>query len=289
MARAVAVQVGSSARKRLLFKRQSFFLFKIRLYREKFMLAVYVNCIAVIIGSVFGLLFARFFTEALSKMITTACGVVTLVLGMQMAFKYQNVVFLTLSLIIGGIIGYALDIDGAILKLGNVLERLVYRKKPSEGDSADSGTQTETELEEKTKSGQNFAYAFLNASILFCVGAMSIVGSFQAGVDHDYSVIFTKSILDGFMAISFAASMGIGTAFSAVVILIYQGALTLLSIWLQPYVSDVMLAELTGCGGCMIIMIGLNLIGLTKIKTANFLPGLVLTVLFVIGQGLIVG
>lgn len=253
------------------------------------MLAVYVNCIAVIIGSVFGLLFARFFTEALSKMITTACGIVTTVLGMQMAFKYQNVVFLTLSLIIGGIIGYALDIDGAILKLGNVLERLVYRKKPSEGNSSDSGTQTETELAENAKSGQNFAYAFLNASILFCVGAMSIVGSFQAGVDHDYSVIFTKSILDGFMAISFAASMGIGTAFSAVVILIYQGALTLLSIWLQPYVSDVMLAELTGCGGCMIIMIGLNLIGLTKIKTANFLPGIVLTVLFVIGQGLIVG
>ncbi len=250
------------------------------------MLAVYVNCIAVIVGSVIGLLFARLFTEELSKMITTACGVVTTVLGMQMAFKYQNVVFLTLSLIAGGILGYVMDIDGAILKLGKLLERLVYRKK-AENVISEAGE--ETELAKKASGGQNFAFAFLNASILFCVGAMAIVGSFKAGVEKDYSIIFTKSILDGFMAISFAASMGLGTAFSALAILVYQGALTLLSIWLQPYVSEEMIAELTGCGGCMIIMIGLNLIGLTKIKTANFLPALVLTVLFVVGKGLIVG
>lgn len=254
------------------------------------MLAVYVNCIAVIVGSILGLLFAKLFTEELSKMITTACGVVTTVLGMQMAFKYQNVVFLTLSLIAGGIIGYVLDIDGAILKLGKLLERLVYRKnnKSAETEAAEAEI-SETELTKKASGGQNFAFAFLNASILFCVGAMAIVGSFKAGVEKDYSIIFTKSILDGFMAISFAASMGLGTAFSALAILIYQGALTLLSIWLQPYVSEEMIAELTGCGGCMIIMIGLNLIGLTKIKTANFLPALVLTVLFVVGKGLIVG
>ena len=242
------------------------------------MLAVYVNCIAVIAGSVIGLFFAKFFTEELSKMITTACGIVTVVLGMQMAFKYQNVVFLTLALITGGIIGYVLDIDGAILKLGKVLEKLVYGKK----DAAVSEKVESTKLSEKSKGGQNFAFAFLNASILFCVGAMSIVGSFKAGVEKDYSIIFTKSILDGFMAISFAASMGLGTAFSALVILVYQGALTLLSMWLQPYVSEEMIAELTGCGGCMIIMIGLNLIGLTKIKTANFLPALILTVIFVL-------
>lgn len=253
------------------------------------MLAVYVNCIAVIVGSVIGLLFARLFTEELSKMITTACGVVTTVLGMQMAFKYQNVVFLTLSLIAGGIVGYILDIDGAILKLGKLLERLVYRKKSTETESETSeNAGQETVLAKKATGGQNFAFAFLNASILFCVGAMAIVGSFKAGVEKDYSIIFTKSILDGFMAISFAASMGLGTAFSALAILVYQGALTLLSIWLQPYVSEEMIAELTGCGGCMIIMIGLNLIGLTKIKTANFLPALVLMILFVVGKGFFV-
>lgn len=249
------------------------------------MLAVYVNCIAIIVGSVLGLLFAKLFTEELSKMITTACGIVTTVLGMQMAFKYQNVVFLTLALIVGGIVGYVLDIDGAILKLGKLIERLVYRKKETAPASGTEENQ-DTSLAKKASGSQNFAFAFLNASILFCVGAMAIVGSFKAGVEKDYSIIFTKSILDGFMAISFAASMGLGTAFSALAILVYQGALTLLSIWLQPYVSEEMIAELTGCGGCMIIMIGLNLIGLTKIKTANFLPALVLIVLFVVGKSL---
>ena len=122
----------------------------------------------------------------------------------------------------------------------------------------------------------------MNASVLFCVGAMSIVGSFKAGVEHDYTIIFTKSILDGFMAISFAAAMGIGTMFSIIFILIYQGGLTLLSGVLQPYVSDLLITEVSAVGGAMIIMIGVNLLGLKKIKTANYLPALVIEILFVV-------
>ena len=170
--------------------------------------------------------------------------------------------YLALSLILGAIVGYALDIDGAILKLGGKLEKLT-KKGVYSGSS-------------------NFAYAFLNSSVLFCVGAMSIVGSFEAGVNHNYTTIFTKSILDGFMAISFTAAMGIGTVFSVIAILIYQGALTLLSEFLQPYVSDLLIQELSACGGAMIIMIAINLLGLKKIKTANFLPALVFEILFVI-------
>ena len=233
------------------------------------MLAVFVNCGAVILGSIIGLLFAKKFTEELSDMIQTACGVITLVLGIQMAFKYNNIVYLALSLILGAIVGYALDIDGAILKLGGKLEKLT-KKGESSGSS-------------------NFAYAFLNSSVLFCVGAMSIVGSFEAGVNHNYTTIFTKSILDGFMAIGFTAAMGIGTAFSALAILIYQGALTLLSIWLKPYVSDVLIQEVSACGGAIIVMIGINLLGIKKIKTANFLPALVIEILFVIFVPMIKG
>ena len=226
------------------------------------MLAVFVNCGAVILGSIIGLLFAKKFTEELSDMIQTACGVITLVLGLQMAFKYNSIVYLALSLSLGAIVGYALNIDGAILKLGSKLEKLTRK-----GD--DSGS-------------SNFAYAFLNSSVLFCVGAMSIVGSFEAGVNHDYTTIFTKSILDGFMAISFTAAMGIGTIFSVIAICLYQGALTLLSEFLQPYVSDLLIQELSACGGALIIMIAINLLGLKKIKTANFLPALVIEILFVI-------
>ncbi len=240
------------------------------------MLAVFVNSGAIVLGSVIGLLFSKKFTEELSDMIQTACGVITMVLGIQMAFKYNSIVYMALSLIIGAIIGYVIDIDGAILKLGYKLEKLTHGKS-----SKASGENAEilTELNEKKN---NFAYAFLNSSVLFCVGAMAIVGSFEAGVNHDYTTIFTKSILDGFMAIGFAAAMGVGTAFSALAILVYQGALTLLSIWLQPYVSELLISEVSAVGGAIIVMIGINLLGLKNIKTANFLPALIIEILFVI-------
>lgn len=237
------------------------------------MLAVFVNCGAIILGSVIGLLFARKFTDELSDMIQTGCGIVTMIIGLQMAFKYQSIVFLALSLIIGAIIGYALDIDGAILRLGKWLEKITMRKAST--SSALSNVEGSVE-------GTNFAYAFLNSSVLFCVGAMAIVGSFQAGVDHDYTTIFTKSILDGFISISFAAAMGVGTAFSAIMIFLYQGSLTLLSTIIAPYVSDLLITEVSACGGAIIIMIGINLLNLKKIKTANFLPALVVEILFVI-------
>ena len=233
------------------------------------MLAVFVNCGAVVLGSIIGLLFAKKFTDELSDMIQTGCGIVTMIIGLQMAFKYDNIVFLALSLIIGAIIGYALDIDGAILRLGKWLEKLTMR-----------GKSTHVELD--SASNKNFAYAFLNSSVLFCVGAMAIVGSFQAGVDHDYTTIFTKSILDGFISISFAAAMGVGTAFSTIMILLYQGSLTLLSTVIAPYVSDLLITEVSACGGAIIMMIGINLLNLKKIKTANFLPALVIEILFVI-------
>ena len=242
------------------------------------MLAVFVNCGAVILGSLIGLLFSKKFTDELSDMIQTACGIITLVIGLQMAFKYNSIVYMALSLIIGAIIGYALDIDGAILRFGGWLQKITSPKKKDvvEGDLLGS----DIALEEQKK--HNFAYAFLNASVLFCVGAMSIVGSFKAGVEHDYTIIFTKSILDGFMAISFAAAMGIGTMFSIIFILIYQGGLTLLSGVLQPYVSELLINEVSAVGGAIIIMIGVNLLGLKKIKTANYLPALVIEILFVV-------
>ena len=249
------------------------------------MLAVFVNCGAVILGSIIGLLFSKKFTDELSDMIQTACGIITLVIGLQMAFKYNSIVYMALSLIIGAIIGYALDIDGAILRFGGWLQKITSPKKksPIEGDALAS----DIVLDEQKK--HNFAYAFLNASVLFCVGAMSIVGSFKAGVEHDYTIIFTKSILDGFMAISFAAAMGIGTMFSIIFILIYQGGLTLLSGVLQPYVSELLINELSAVGGAIIIMIGVNLLGLKKIKTANYLPALVIEILFVVLVPLVKG
>ena len=238
------------------------------------MLAVFVNCGAVIVGTVIGLLFSKKFSEELSQMIQTAAGVVTCVIGFQMAFKYDSIIFLTISLILGGIVGYIIDIDGKILKFGDKLSRLIYKNS--------SGNESESAELNGCTSNKNFAYAFLNSSVLFCVGAMAIIGSFKAGVEHDYTIIFTKSILDGFMAISFAAAMGLGTGFSVISIFVYQGLLTVLSSFIQPYVSELLISELSACGGAIIIMIGINLLGLKKIKTANFLPALIFEAIFVI-------
>ena len=229
------------------------------------MLAVFVNCATVLLGSVVGLLFAKKIPQKATDSIQLACGLVSFIMGMQMAFKYQNVVYLALALILGGIVGTLLDIDGKILAFGNFLEKLFLRANDGGGDGK-----------------KNFAYAFLNASALFCVGAMAIVGSFKAGIERDYSIIFLKSILDGFVSIGFAIAMGVGTAFSIVTIFVYQGALTLLSVLIAPYVSEQMLAELTGSGGALIILIGINLMGLKKIKTANYLPAVLFSVIFVL-------
>lgn len=223
------------------------------------MIATFVNCITVILGTFLGILFSRKVTDELSRVISSGAGIVTLVIGLQMALETNEIIFMVLAMILGGIIGTWIDIDGKILKIGEKLST-----KFTKGSSS------------------NFANAFLNASVLFCVGAMAIVGSFKAGTEGDYSILLTKSVLDGFMAIVFAAAMGIGTAFSAISLLVYQGALTLLSGIIKDYVSPEMLNELSAVGGALIIMIGINLLDIKKLKTANYLPALIFTVIFIL-------
>ena len=247
------------------------------------MVAVFVNCFAIILGSFLGIMFSRKMNSELNITICDAAGVVTFVIGLQMALNYNNIIYVILSLIIGGILGNLADIDGKILQFGKFLEKHLYHKKIALQNSQIQLSETSsTELKTKTLSQKNFAYAFLNASVLFCVGAMAIIGSFKAGIQKDYTIIFTKSVLDGFMSIGFAASMGVGTAFSCIAIFLYQGSLTLLASFISPFVTDALLTELSATGGCMIMMIGLNLLEIKKIKTANYLPSMILVVIFVL-------
>ena len=249
------------------------------------MLAVFVNCFTVIVGGLIGVLFSSKIKESLSVTVQNGAGVITLVLGFEMAFQYESIICLTLSLILGGVIGTALDIDGAIYKLGKFFEKLVERKNQKSQDDEENLNEV-VEVKNQLAQKKDFAFGFLNASVLFCVGAMSIIGSFKAGIEKDYTIIFTKSILDGFMAIVFASSMGAGAIFSFITVFVYQGALTLLSTFIAPYVNDSLLNELSACGGAMIIMIGINLLKLKEIKTANFLPGLVFVVIYTLVAGL---
>ncbi len=256
------------------------------------MIAVFVNCFTVLLGSSVGVLFSKKISAKITDAIQLACGLVSFIMGVQMAFKYQNVVYLALALILGGIIGTWADLDGKILCFGKFLEKVFCR---SEGNASELPPASDSFSDENPKKlefsegrpKKNFAYAFLNSSVLFCVGAMAIVGSFQAGIEHNYSTILLKSILDGFVSIGFGAAMGIGTAFSVVSIFLYQGALTLLSVLISPYVSEQMIAELTGSGGALIVLIGINLMGIKKIKTANYLPAVLFSVIFVLCEPLV--
>ena len=181
---------------------------------------------------------------------------ISLILGIKMGLVTTRIVFMALALIIGGILGEWWNIEGGILRFGEFLKKRFAKKE----------------------SGKDFAGGFLNASVLFCVGAMTLVGAFKAGAEGNYDLILTKSVMDGFMAIMLTAAMGIGVAFSAITILVYQGGITLLAGVLQPLVNELLLSELTAVGGVLVIMIGLNLLGLSKLKTANYIPALLITI-----------
>jgi hypothetical protein len=228
------------------------------------MIATIVNALAVLAGSLVGLLLHGRIRESFKSVVYVGAGITSLIIGIQMAMSASKIVYLALSLIIGGILGTWWRIEEGILSLGDALKRTFARGE----------------------AGNDFAFGFLNASVLFCVGAMALVGSFKAGAEGNYDLIFTKSVMDAFMSIVFTAAMGIGVAFSALSVLVYQGLLTLAAVWLKPLVSPELLRELTGVGGALVIMIGINLLGLAKLKTANFLPALLLIVLFVVGEGI---
>lgn len=260
------------------------------------MFATLVNALAIVAGSLAGLVFRKGLSKRYEEIVYAATGIITLVIGMQMAFKTTMVLGFSFALILGGLLGTFIDIQGGVLRFGEFLRRRLLSPKTGmpgslartgsePGATSAAGEATHT-MEGSVPLGgaSGFAFGFLNASVLFCSGAMAILGSFQAGTEGNYTILFTKSILDGFISIMFAGTMGIGVAFSALPILVYQGSLTLLSGLVKPYVTPLMLSELTGVGGALVIMIGLDLLGLKKIRTGDFLPALLLVILAVLAK-----
>lgn len=239
------------------------------------MIATVVNAIAIIIGTLIGLVFKKGFSKRATESVYNATGIISLVIGFSMALGGRHILAMALSIIFGGLIGTALDVEGAIYRLGEFLRKRFARA----GAAAQAdGVSAAADGGSAADAPGGFAYGFLNASVLFCVGAMALVGSFKAGTEGDYSLLLTKSVMDGFIAIMFAGAMGIGVGFSALSVLVYQGALTLLSSWIRPFVSEAMITELSAVGGALVVMIGVNLLGLKKIRTGDFLPALAVIV-----------
>lgn len=223
------------------------------------MLGVLINTLTVIVGSSVGLLLKKGISEKISKAAMTAIGLCTIYIGIDGALEGNNTLVLILSMVFGTIIGTLIDIDGKIEKVGQFIEGKM-KKNNTKG---------------------TVAQGFMTGSLLFCIGAMTIVGSLNAGLKGDNELLITKAILDLISSCMLASTLGIGVLFAAVFVLIYQGGLVLLASLLQNILTDsLMIAEITCAGSVMIIALGLNIIGITKIKVANFLPALIFVPLF---------
>jgi uncharacterized membrane protein YqgA involved in biofilm formation len=226
------------------------------------MLGVLVNVAAIIIGSLIGLLAGRGIPKRFSKAVMTAIGLSIIYVGVSGALEAENIIVLVLSMMLGVTTGTALKLEDRLNSLGQKLE-MRFAPGSGGGGKSDAGKST-------------FAQGFVSASLLFCVGAMAIVGSINSGLLGDHSIIYAKSTIDFVSSIMLAVSFGIGVMFSAVSVFVYQGILVLLAGLLRPILYDpALLAELTGVGSLIIVALGLNIIGVTKIKIADFLPAMV--------------
>ena len=214
------------------------------------MLGVLINVGTVLVGSLVGLFLKRGIPEKLTEALMIGIGLCTVFIGISGALQGENTLVLILSMAIGTVIGTLLDIDKQLNRLAACVEARF-----------------------RQKDGQiTVAEGFVTASLLFCVGAMTIVGSLQAGLTGDCEMLYTKATLDLISSCVLAASLGIGGLLADIFVFIFQGGLVLLAGLIAPFLTDYAIGEMTCAGSVLIIALGLNLIGVTKIKVANYLP-----------------
>ena len=225
------------------------------------MLATIINVVLILIGSAVGLLFKNVISEKLMSIITHTLGLCVLGIGISNMIGTQNMLCVIVCMVIGTVIGHAINIEGRLEKGGDLL-----RAKVTKGDS-----------------NSRFTEGFVNASLLFCVGAMAITGSIEAGLNHNYEIIVSKGVIDGVTSISFAATMGIGVVFSVIPVLVYQGLITLLAAWVGPLLPAAVITEMTAVGGTLIAAIAINMLdlGKVKIKVGNMIPAMFLPIAYI--------
>jgi len=221
-----------------------------------------LNIVTVLIGGGLGVLLGQRLPERMRETVLHGLGLMTLVVGVHLTLETQNVLIVLVSVLIGAILGEWWRIDVGLERLSEWLRARVGRRGSSHSQA-------------------HFTEGFVTASLVFCVGPMTILGSIQDGLTGDYSLLAIKSVLDGFAALAFASSLGIGVLFSVLTILVYQGALTLAAGLAQDALSEAMIAEMTAAGGVMIMAIGLLLLDLRRIRVANLLPAFLIAPLIV--------
>ncbi|MFN8411227.1 MAG: DUF554 domain-containing protein [Anaerolineales bacterium] len=227
------------------------------------MIGTIINVVAIIVGSLVGLLFGSKIPEKLKATVVSGMGLFTMAMGMQMFLKSENQLIVLGALILGALLGELLGIEDGLQALGQKLEARFSR-------------------DTETGSGSRFVRGFMVSSLLFCIGPMAILGSIQDGLTGDYNMLAVKSTLDGFASVAFASTLGIGVMFSSLILLIYQGGISLLAAQLSAIVTTPMMNEMTATGGVLLIGLGVsNLLEIKKIRVGNFLPAILFAPLIV--------
>ncbi|NLI14530.1 MAG: DUF554 domain-containing protein [Peptococcaceae bacterium] len=214
------------------------------------MVGTLVNAAAIVLGTLTGMFFKKGIPERVRRAILQGIGLAVLLIGLQMSLQTQQVLVVVLSLALGALTGELLNIEGGLNRLGRWLES---KMGGAQGD---------------------FGKAFVTTSLIYCVGAMAIMGSIEDGLNNNPGILLTKAALDGISAIVFASTMGPGVAFSALPVLVYQGSITLLAAHIKGVLSAAAVAEMSATGGLLIVAIGINILNIMEIKVGNLLPAI---------------
>ncbi|MEI5995373.1 DUF554 domain-containing protein [Candidatus Enterococcus mansonii] len=222
-----------------------------------------VNGLAILLGSLLGAVL-RNISEQMKDTVTKGIGLGVIVLGIQMSLKTSSFIVVLISLCIGAMLGETIGIEERMNLFGLMLEKK-YAKQNS-----------------------NFAEGFVTASLIFLIGSMGIIGAMESGAALNHQTLFTKAVMDGFMSIMLSATLGVGVLFSAVPVFLYQGIIAILASMMMHYIPkallDSLMNEISAIGGLMILAIGLNIIGITKIRVSNYLPGLIVLIGLIVWQ-----
>jgi len=220
------------------------------------LLGTIVNAVAIIAGSLLGLLFRGGIPKKFTVTMMQAISLAVMLIGFKMALKTDAILLVIFSLVIGSLMGEFINIESRLERLGKRLETRF------------------------SKPGSGIAKGFVVASLVFCVGSMAIVGALESGLSGNHQTLFAKSALDGLFSIIFASSFGIGVLFSSVSVFIYQGMITLTSSLMKPFLIPAVINQMSGVGGILIMAIGINLLEIQKIKVGNMLPAIFIPLVY---------
>ncbi|MBQ3040689.1 MAG: DUF554 domain-containing protein [Clostridia bacterium] len=239
----------------------------------------FLNAGTIVLGSLLGILLSKFFAKSkrlkkLPDALMKAISLCVIFIGVKGAFDSNNFIIVLISLVVGTTIGSLIKIDSLLKRFGDFIERKLITKKSKGYDDPNKPITASTDDDEQ----KSFSRAFVTTALTCCVGAMAITGSLNAGISGDHSLLITKSLLDLITAFVYASAFGAGAILAAVPVLLYQGTITLFAGALSGILTS-SINEISAVGSIIILGLGLNMLGATKIKVANMLPAVVLPVL----------